>query len=131
MDDRILQKHLLTMGDPTSSVEARKAAWSACTYEDTGFKCYLQGEAWSFAKGDYQTYEDLIQSVYLRIGEVAHSYTQKGSAHQWRKTVARSSMLDWNRREERRRGIVLQDRYTPGSGIEDFMGDDPQFPPSG
>jgi DNA-directed RNA polymerase specialized sigma24 family protein len=129
MEDNDLQKHLLTMGDSSASPEQVSRAWDASTIGDAGYASFVYKTAKSYAKGDWALCEDLVHEAYLKVREAAKRYRPRGSAHQWRKTVTLNAMKDAYRKKKRRDNIVRTIRFTPGSGIEDFLGDEPHFPP--
>ena len=130
MKDKDLQKYLQIMGDSNASPGQRSKAWDASTVGDAGYVSFTRREAGSYAKGDWALCEDLVQDAFLKVRESAKSYRPNGSAHQWRKEVTVHAIYDIYRKKKRRDNIVRTIQFTPGSGIEKFLGDDPHFPPA-
>lgn len=129
MKEKELKKQLMTMGESETSLEQKSRAWGASTIGDAGYIAFTYRTAKSYSKGDAFFCEDLVQEAYLKVGESAKHYRPSGSAHQWRKEVTVHSIIDEYRKRKRREGIVRTIRFTPGSGIEKVLGDDPSFPP--
>ena len=129
MQDKELQKKLMLLGNEHAPPDQRSKAWAACTFKDRGFMGFTKRTAWEYSKGDYFLYEDLVQEVFLAVREAAKDYRPKGSAHEWRKEITVHVIFDIYRKKKRRDGIVRTIRFTPGSGIEDVLGDDPHLPP--
>jgi hypothetical protein len=129
MSDDELSDLLLILGSPKTIDGIKREAWRLCTIDDWGYINFVKREYFKRNNNDCYDWEDMVQEVCIKIRLSAHEYKAIGTAHGWRSKVTinfiKDKMKTPNRRAEKHKTI----RFIPGTGIEDFLGDDPNLPP--
>ena len=128
MNKADLSKNLLTIGNPSSTPKEKQDAW-AQHYLDKSFMGWLWATCGDYALGDYHTTEDLVQDGLEQIERAASQYKPRGCPHAWRKRVITNHLINLTKERNGKWNYPLQ--FRNGNGIEEFLGDDPSFPPKG